>query len=254
MGKKTRDPLAPKPPLNAYMLFAIEERAKVLSDLGEISTTEVGKVIGARWKLLNKDDKEKYLARFRENQGLFKIDKLNYEEKTRIGPKEASPPIIKHKQKKNPLAPKLPLSSYMEFSIAERAKVLKDLGSLSLVDVGRELGRRWKSLSIPEKNVYEVKGRENRVKYQNEMEMFNSQPATDGPTPPATDGPTPPTSAAPSTTETPLVTATDEPAATDSSVATPTTDSPGTSPPPATETSSQPKLEHLGFAKQSGYG
>ena len=46
------------------------------------------------------------------------------------------------KQKKDPLAPKGPLSSFLEFGKIERSKILSDLGPLSLVEVGKELGRR----------------------------------------------------------------------------------------------------------------
>ena len=283
MGKKARDPLAPKPPLNPYLLFSLDARPEVLSELGQISTTEIGKVIGGRWKMLKEDEKEKYAARFRENQEKYKIEKLKYEEENRVAPSEAFPHTSKQKKKKkkNPLAPKLPLSSYMEFSVFERDKVLADLGSLSLVDVGKELGRRWKNLSTFEKNVYEVKARENRVKYQKELEIFNSRPATDGSTSltagESTVSAEPSVSAGPTATTTGLQAATEEPPASESPVTAtgpPTsTGSPAATAQPATgsrpvstpsrapETSSQPssdydeiKLEHLGFAKQAGFG
>ena len=83
MGKRAKkDPLAPKPPLNSYMEFARDERPKVLQDLGQVSTTEVGKEIGLRWKNLKEDEREKYMVRFRANQEQYKIEKLNYEKKT----------------------------------------------------------------------------------------------------------------------------------------------------------------------------
>ena len=54
------------------------------------------------------------------------------------------------KSRKVPGAPKPPLSSYMEFVKAERSSILNDLGKLPLVELGKELGKRWKNLS-PEK-------------------------------------------------------------------------------------------------------
>ena len=63
MGKKSRkdkDPSAPKPPLNSYMEFAKEERPRVLLDLGNLSTTEVGKEIGVRWRELPKEERQKF--------------------------------------------------------------------------------------------------------------------------------------------------------------------------------------------------
>ena len=176
MGKKTsRDPAAPKPPLNAYMEFAREERPRVFLDLGKVSTTEVGKEIGERWKKLEDHEKEKFVKRFQENQERYKEEKLNYEKNIMKTGNEAPPSTTKNKKKRNPLAPKAPLSSYMEFASKERAKILEDLGNLNLVEVGRELGRRWKSLSEQEKEPFESMAKQNRSRYQIEMKAFTSQ-------------------------------------------------------------------------------
>ena len=65
-------------------------------------------------------------------------------------------------KKRDPNAPKRPLSAYMEFVKVERPKILQDAGSLSLVETGRELGRRWKSLSSSQRAAFEEKSRINR--------------------------------------------------------------------------------------------
>lgn len=77
---------------------------------------------------------------------------------------EDSPsPPVKIKKKKSSFALKLPLSSYMEFVKEERVRITAELGSLPVVEVGRELGRRWSCLSKEEKEPFEEKSRENRV-------------------------------------------------------------------------------------------
>ena len=60
----------------------------------------------------------------------------------------------KKSRRKIPGAPKRPKSSYMEFSQEERPKIVSDLGTLSLTDMGKELGKRWKMLPPEEKTVY----------------------------------------------------------------------------------------------------
>ena len=50
-------------------------------------------------------------------------------------------------KRKDPNAPKMPLSSYLEFSKMERLKIREELGPLSMLEVGRELGTRWNSLT-----------------------------------------------------------------------------------------------------------
>ena len=76
----------------------------------------------------------------------------------------------KKKARKDPLAPKHPLSSYLEFAVSERPQVLADLGSLSIGEVGKELGRRWKNLAADEKQKYDDKSKENRERFCKEME------------------------------------------------------------------------------------
>ena len=158
-----KDPLAPKPPLNAYMEFVKEERPKIHSELGSITTKEMGRELGERWKNLNDDEREKFLKRSRDNQEQYRIRKIEYE-KT-------------NKKQKNPLTPKLPLSSYMEFAMSERPKILSDLGNLTLGEIGKEMGRRWKCLDRQKKEIFEKKSKENRERYEKELELFQHNSA-----------------------------------------------------------------------------
>ena len=231
MGKKRKDPLAPKPPLNSYLEFSNEERPKVIVDLGKVSTTEIGKEIGLRWQKLNKEEKEKYVAKFKENQERYKLEKQKYDEINTTADTVAAPGNKKHK-KKNPLAPKLPLSSYMEFAKQQRPNVLAEKGSLSLIEVGKELGRRWQDLSKPEKEVYELKSKENRATYNSEMEAFVKRVAADQ----ESSG-----LVVPDSPEQISEAASNPPAKSQS------TQSENQTSPPVI------KLEHLGFAKQKGY-
>ena len=77
----------------------------------------------------------------------------------------------KKRRVKDPNAPKLPLTSYMEFSVRERPKILEDLGPKSTVDIGRELGLRWRSLTQEEKLPFELKAKENKIKYDFELQI-----------------------------------------------------------------------------------
>ena len=62
----------------------------------------------------------------------------------------------------------------MEFVREERPKVLADLGTLTSVDVGRELGRRWQCLSKEERIPFEIKNEENHVEYVRRKEAARS--------------------------------------------------------------------------------
>ena len=142
MSKK-KDSSAPP---NSYLKFALAERPRILLEIPNISNNDVNKEIGSRWKNLSKEDKLKYKERSTPEPVHEQVKK-------------------KKKKKKDPLAPKLPLSSYMEFSKQERAKVMSDLGNISIGEVGKELGRRWQGLGKEDKDVFEKKARENRDNY-----------------------------------------------------------------------------------------
>ena len=77
------------------------------------------------------------------------------------------------KRKNHPNAPKQPLSPYMEFSKQERVKVINDLGVLSLPEMGKELGRRWRSLNSVEKAVYVEISKLSRKKYEEELKTLS---------------------------------------------------------------------------------
>ena len=79
----------------------------------------------------------------------------------------------KKRSKKSPDAPKQPLTSYLEFAKIERAAILNDGGNLSLTDVGKELGRRWKNLPASEKAPFEEKSRANREQYAQALHEYN---------------------------------------------------------------------------------
>ena len=150
MGKK-KESSAPR---NSYLEFALEERARVLLEIPNISNNDANKELGSRWKILSKEDKLKYEAKVLESKEKSTPEMLGREQVKK-----------KKKKTKDPLAPKLPLSSYMEFSKQERATVISDLGNISIGEVGRELGKRWQGLSKEEKDVFEKKAKENRDEY-----------------------------------------------------------------------------------------
>ena len=54
----------------------------------------------------------------------------------------------KNRKKRDPMAPKRPISAFLEFTRDERPKILAELGPKSFGEVSRELGSRWRSLLL----------------------------------------------------------------------------------------------------------
>ena len=146
------------------------------------------------------------------------------------------------KKAKDPLAPKMPLSSYLEFARDERSQVLAELGPLSIGEVGKELGKRWKNLTAELKDKYDQKGRENRERFGIAMDEYRSKKKETERNPSAVE-------AGQTFDQT-----------TAQSLSSPPHSSPPPSSPPDSSisavsfsTPTGPKPEELGFAKQKGY-
>ena len=184
--KKIRDPLAPKLPLSSYMEFAKEERSKVIADLGPLTIGESGKELGRRWTNLTAELKDKYEKIGSTNRETFSIQMEEYKTKKKDAEayspaandtfnKKDDQPCGSKKKARDPLAPKLPLSSYMEFAMEERSKVVADLGQLTIGESGKELGRRWTNLTTELKSKFEQKGRTNKERFGLEMAEYKTK-------------------------------------------------------------------------------
>jgi len=58
--KRKRGKDEPKKPLSSYMLFAQEHRPQVVKDNENANFTEIGKILGVKWKALSHERKDKY--------------------------------------------------------------------------------------------------------------------------------------------------------------------------------------------------
>jgi hypothetical protein len=170
--KPMKDPNAPKKPLSAYFLFSQEERLKVKGTNPEMSITEVAKELGKRWATLDPALKSTYEGRYQEARKLYDAEMSQYKPQ---------------KKKKDPNAPKQPLSAYFIFSTEERLKVKENNPSYSICDVAKELGRRWADMDKTTKDRYQARAEEERQKYDVEMAAYrqsnlNAQNAAAGTT------------------------------------------------------------------------
>ena len=107
-GKPMKDPNAPKKPLSAYFLFSQDERLKVKAEYPDYSITEVAKELGRRWASIDPALKSQYEQRYQESRKQYEHAMTAYKPQ---------------KKKKDPNAPKQPLSAYFIFSSEERQKV-----------------------------------------------------------------------------------------------------------------------------------
>merc|ERR1719422_1904226 len=156
-GKPMKDPNAPKKPLSAYFLFSQEERLKVKAEFPDYSITEVAKELGRRWATIDPALKHQYEQRYQDSRREYEQAMTAYKPQ---------------KKKKDPNAPKQPLSAYFIFSSEERLKVKSDHPSYSICEVAKELGRRWADMDPEVKQRFQQMAEEGRQKYDQEMAAY----------------------------------------------------------------------------------
>ena len=193
-GKPMKDPNAPKKPLSAYFLFSQEERLKVKAEFPDYSITEVAKELGRRWATIDPAIKHSYEQRYQESRRQYE---------------QALQAYKPQKKKKDPNAPKQPLSAYFLFSQEERLKVKAEHPNYSICEVAKELGRRWADMAPEVKQRYQQMAEEGRQKYDQDMAAYRQGNYTASPegqkaSSPAASAPMP-TTAAPSTATTAVV-------------------------------------------------
>ena len=156
-GKPMKDPNAPKKPLSAYFLFSQDERLKVKAEFPDYSITEVAKELGRRWATIDPALKQQYEQRYQESRREYEQAMTAYKPQ---------------KKKKDPNAPKQPLSAYFIFSSEERLKVKAENPSFSICEVAKELGRRWAEMAPEVKQRYQQMAEEGRQKYDQDMAAY----------------------------------------------------------------------------------
>eukprot|EP00027_Filamoeba_sp_ATCC50430_P009890 CAMPEP_0168560530 /NCGR_PEP_ID=MMETSP0413-20121227/11109_1 /TAXON_ID=136452 /ORGANISM="Filamoeba nolandi, Strain NC-AS-23-1" /LENGTH=310 /DNA_ID=CAMNT_0008591837 /DNA_START=23 /DNA_END=955 /DNA_ORIENTATION=- len=81
-------------------------------------------------------------------------------------------PSRKKRAKKDPNAPKRPLSSYMYFCKDKRDDL--DRG-MKVTEQAQELARMWKKVSTSEKKKYEEKAKKDKERYEKEMKKYSGK-------------------------------------------------------------------------------
>ena len=80
-----KDPNKPKRPLSAYMFFSQDWRERIKAENPEAGFGEVGKLLGAKWKELDEDEKKPYVEQAAKDKERAEAEKASYK-----APKKAS--------------------------------------------------------------------------------------------------------------------------------------------------------------------
>jgi hypothetical protein len=163
--KLKKDPEAPKPAVNAYIMFSRDNRSDVKEENPDMKATDVTKKLAEMWREADDDLKQEYKEKSEK-------DKERYnEELDSYVPKEGfqNPKNKKSAKTKKTSGPKKPLNAYMWFCKDKRDELK---GKFSNVEILRELGAMWKKLSDKKKKLYVDKAEEDKERYNEEMKNY----------------------------------------------------------------------------------
>ncbi|KAH9003703.1 high mobility group box domain-containing protein [Lactarius hatsudake] len=80
-GARKKDPKAPKRALSAYMFFSQDWRERIKAENPDASFGEVGKLLGAKWKELDEEEKKPYIEQAARDKTRAEQEKSEYDNK-----------------------------------------------------------------------------------------------------------------------------------------------------------------------------
>jgi len=155
--------------MSAYTFFVQtcreEHRKKHPNE--SVNFTEFSKKCAERWKQMTEKEKKRFSDMADKDKQRYDREMANY-----------VPPVSdgkKHKKKKDPNAPKRPLSAFFLFCADERAAVKSANPSYSVGDVAKHLGERWNKVTADVKSKYEARASQDKGRYEKEMEHYRNK-------------------------------------------------------------------------------
>lgn len=169
--KAPKDENAPKKPLSAYFRFAEEKRKPEREKNPGATVGQVMKVIGALWKQLSAEEKEKYDTPAKKAKSTY--DKLLAAYKHSGAYAEFQEKLHEFKifettlpYKKDPNMPKKALSAYMIYTNSIREEINKENPGIKVTDVMRKCGQKWKELSDDDKAEWTQKAEAKKAEHE----------------------------------------------------------------------------------------
>jgi hypothetical protein len=166
--KEKRDPDAPKPVKNAFILFCSEKRAEVKEEEPDMKPTDITKKLGEMWREMDDEDKEEFQEKVKKDKERFENEMEEYEPKDGFRCPKKSP--------KKDKSPKRARSAYIFFCGDKRVEVTEELvkKGKKKTEVLKKLGEMWRELDDEDKEEYDKMAKKDKKRYENEMKNASS--------------------------------------------------------------------------------
>ncbi|EPY19012.1 high mobility group protein B2 [Strigomonas culicis] len=157
----------PKAPLTAFFIFCSEKRDQLRRENPNDSVGDIGKKLGAQWKLVSAEDSARYQKQAEADKARHEREMAAYIAKGGAKFSRQSKSKGKH-QKREKSAVKRAMPAYMFFAQDFRAKH----GDLSMTEQMRQAGAAWKQLSAAEKEPFEAKAAKDKARHASEVQAL----------------------------------------------------------------------------------
>jgi high mobility group protein B1 len=163
----------PKGRMSAYTFFVQtcreEHRKKHPNE--NVNFTEFSKKCAERWKQMTEKEKKRFAE-------MAEKDKARYDKEMSTYTPPAGEGGSRKRKKKDPNAPKRPLSAFFLFCHDERPAVKTLYPTYGVGDVAKELGDRWNKVTPDTKAKYEAKAQQEKGRYEKDMANYKNKGAS----------------------------------------------------------------------------
>jgi hypothetical protein len=153
---------------NSNILFA-NYLSPLNTLLTKIQVPQAAKQISAVWKAMSPEERRKWQEKSDKDRVRYDIEKVIYKGKWTV-------PHAGKRSKKDKMAPKRPMSAFLDFSKTYRAKVIHDNPQAkNNREISKILGTMWRNASPEDKKVFVEKEERLRAEYNKTMKQWRKE-------------------------------------------------------------------------------
>lgn len=162
-------PQAPKRFKSSYIMFFMAKQDEIKAELGPgAAVGDVSKRSSEKWKKLTPEERAYWDEKARLDKERYNREKANYTGPWQVPWKRA---------KKDPSAPKRPMSAFLYFSQDRRKGIKEANPGMKNTEISRILGEMWKEATDEERAPHIENEAEERKKYKVKIAEWKSQEA-----------------------------------------------------------------------------
>jgi len=188
-NKPPKDPNAPKRYQSGYFIFTSDRRSTLQQQHPEKKITEIAKLLGEEWKVLDPERKKAYNDKAAVQKEEYKIALEKYQQtdsyknhlrkleewkaQQKVTPsKNVKLPSKPRKPKKPESYPKGFYTGFLLFSNERRPILQNENSTKKITEISKLIGAEWKILSNEKKQKYQDISNEQKAKNKLEMDKY----------------------------------------------------------------------------------